>query len=75
MDCDSMNKQFSSDVVTLLNNEKVIILHEDEANVVYSLIQEYLKLKTLDITDEEDWSLILYFKSLQEKLRQYLDGK
>lgn len=61
-----MNKQFSSDVVTLLNNEKVIILHEDEANVVYSLIQEYLKLKTLDITDEEDWSLILYFKSLQE---------
>lgn len=70
-----MNKQFSSDVVTLLNNEKVIILHEDEANVVYSLIQEYLKLKTLDITDEEDWSLILYFKSLQEKLRQYLDGK
>lgn len=70
-----MNKQFSSDVLTLLNNEKVIILHEDEANVVYSLIQEYLKLKTLDITDEEDWSLILYFKSLQEKLRQYLDGK
>jgi hypothetical protein len=70
-----MNKQFSSDVVTLSSNEKVVVLHEDEAGVVYSLIQEYLKLKTLDITDEEDWSLILYFKSLQEKLRQYLDGK
>jgi len=67
-------KQLSSNVITLPNNEKVIILHEDEANVVYCALLNHLKSKW-DLLDDSDWSQVVFLKSLEEKLRQYLDGK
>lgn len=67
-------KQLSSNVITLPNNEKVIILHEDEAGAAYSVIHNHLKSSTWDLTIEEDWSMVVYLKNLQEKLRCYLDG-
>lgn len=70
-----MNKQFSSDVVTLPNNEKVIILHEDEAATAWMMIQNCLKLRSWNLTDEEDWVLVVSLKNLEEKLRRYLDNE
>jgi hypothetical protein len=54
--------------------EKVLIIHEDEASVVYHVLREYMKArKHWDLTDDEQWSQAQAMKSLEVKLELYLD--
>lgn len=54
--------------------EKALIIHEDEAAELHHILIENLKRSFVDATDDEQWSMLLFLKNLEEKLRSYLEG-
>lgn len=53
--------------------EQVLVLHEDEASAVYFSILHVIKTRAWNLDDESEWSELVFLKTLQEKLRTYLD--
>lgn len=52
---------------------KVLIIHEDEANVVFDLVMNHLKNGPWDLTDEVKANEARYLQGLRLKLEEYLD--
>lgn len=55
-----------------MGKEKVVVLDEVEACVVYAALVEQLKMPC-NLLDEEEWENAVFLKALVEKLRKYLD--
>lgn len=56
-----------------MEKEQVIVLHEEEACIVWEAVRKYLTDRKWDVTDEEDWSMLVNTKTIEEKIRKYLD--
>lgn len=55
-----------------MSKEKVVLLDEVEACVVYAALVEQLKAPC-NLLNEEEWENAVFLKALVEKLRKYLD--
>jgi hypothetical protein len=55
--------------------EKVLIIHEDEASVLWSHLQNELKNTKWDPSDEESYLHLIFLKNLQLKIQKYLDNE
>jgi len=53
--------------------EKVLIIHEDEACVLWHTVREGLAAGKWNPLDDENWATLVFLKSLEEKLGNYLD--
>lgn len=53
--------------------EIVLILHEPEVAVLWSLLQEHFRTEKYDLTSDVEWNELLFKKTLETKLRKYLD--
>lgn len=54
--------------------EKVLIIHEDEACVLWCTIREQLRVGKWNPLDDESWSNLLFLKALEKKLGDYMDA-
>lgn len=55
--------------------EKVLIIHEDEASVLWNSVQSELKNTKWDPTDEESYCHLTFLKNLERKIQKYLDNE
>lgn len=53
--------------------EKVLIINEMEASVLWDCLHEKLKNEKWNVLDEENYELLVFVKNLKEKFENYLD--
>ena len=53
--------------------EKVLIIHEAEACVLYHTVRERLAAEKWNPLDDENWATLIFLKNLEEKLGNYLE--
>lgn len=56
-------------------NEKVLIVHEDEAGVLLHVVCEHVKRTHYDLSDEEQECDLKWMLDLKKKLTLYLDNE
>jgi hypothetical protein len=53
--------------------EKVLILHEAEAERVLAALKLYISRNSWDLNDDEDAEVVVFLLDLKHKLAKYLD--
>ena len=55
------------------SKEKVLIIHEDEAAMLYKAVRQAISSNDWNLLDDEMWCEVNCLKALDEKLQVYLD--
>jgi hypothetical protein len=50
-------------------------IDETEANLLYAAVREHIKTSKWNVSDEEDWSLLLAFKALEDRIGKFMNGE
>lgn len=55
--------------------EEIFTLDEMQACIVYSALREHIRSRRWDALDEVQWSELVSYKNIVDRLERYLDGE